>query len=168
MTEEELEATVRAAQQGDTIAMNALIDELMPYVGQICGAIALANGEDAAQNTLITVLRNLRGLREPAALRGWVRTIATREAVKTARQERPSPPAAHLTEQLPARSEVTTAVELRDQLSRLDPAQRAVLVLRDLEGLREDEVAQLLDIAPGTVKSRLHRARARFRREWAS
>jgi RNA polymerase sigma factor (sigma-70 family) len=168
MTEEELEATVRAAQQGDTIAMNALIDELMPYVGQICGAIALESGEDAAQNALITVLKNLRGLREPAALRGWVRTIATREAVRVARRERSLRGWGDDLDHVPARGDGPEGVELRDQLARLDPSQRAVLVLRDLEGLREEEVADLLGLAPGTVKSRLHRARARFRREWAS
>jgi RNA polymerase sigma-70 factor (ECF subfamily) len=48
----------------------------------------------------------------------------------------------------------------------MDPEQRAVLVLRDLEGLSEQEAAEVLNVAQGTVKSRLHRARARFRREW--
>jgi DNA-directed RNA polymerase specialized sigma24 family protein len=39
-------------------------------------------------------------------------------------------------------------------------------VLRDLEGVSEAEAAALLDVAPGTVKSRLHRARAAFRGRW--
>src|ERR671914_360853 len=95
----ELAATVRAAQQGDTMAMNALVDELMPYVGRICNGIALGNGEDAAQDALIAILRSLRQLREP-------------------------------------------------------------------EGLSEQEAAEVLQVATGTVKSRLHRARARFKREW--
>jgi len=69
MSDQELAATVRAAQRGDAIAMAALVDELMPYVGTICGAIALQHGEDAAQDALIAVLRNLRRLEEPRALR---------------------------------------------------------------------------------------------------
>src|SRR5207248_2620269 len=94
LQESTLEATVRAAQRGDGLALSALLDELMPYVGQICGVVALDRGEDAAQEALIAILRNIHRLREPAALFGWARTIATREAVRVARQsqrERPDP-----------------------------------------------------------------------------
>jgi RNA polymerase sigma factor (sigma-70 family) len=146
------------------MAMNALVDELMPYVGRICGAIALDRGEDAAQEALMAILRNLRKLREPAALRPWARRIAVREAVRAARQSRAT--AGLLPDNVPAPGQPALGMEIRDQLDRMDPAQRAVLVLRDLEGLSEDEAAAVLDVAPGTVKSRLHRARARFRSEW--
>jgi DNA-directed RNA polymerase specialized sigma24 family protein len=159
-------ATVRAAQEGDTMAMNALVDELMPYVGRICGAIALDHGEDAAQDALMAILRNLRKLREPAALWPWARRIATREAVRAARKSRATdslPP-----DGVPAPGQPGLGVEIRDQLARMAPEQRAVIVLRDLEGLSEDEAAAVLDVARGTVKSRLHRARARFRSEWTA
>jgi DNA-directed RNA polymerase specialized sigma24 family protein len=159
-----LAATVRAAQRGDTMAMNALVDDLMPYVGRICSGIALDGGEDAAQEALIAVLRNLRQLRDPESLRPWARRIAIREALRAARQSRTGgtqPPA-----DVAAPGQPSLGVELRDQLERLEPEQRAVLVLRDLEGLSEQEAAAVLEVAPGTVKSRLHRARARFKREW--
>jgi RNA polymerase sigma factor (sigma-70 family) len=168
MSDQELAATVTAAQRGDPMAMDALVDELMPYVGQICGAIALQHGEDAAQNALIAVLRNLRRLEHPAALRGWVRTIATREAVRVARRARLERPLADVPEPRTAAADPRASVEIRDQLERLEPEQRAVLVLRDLEGLGEQEVARLLELPEGTVKSRLHRARARFRKEWSA
>jgi RNA polymerase sigma factor (sigma-70 family) len=161
-----LAATVREAQRGDTMAMNALVDELMPYVGRICGAIALDRGEDAAQEALITILRKLRQLRDPDALRPWARRIATREAVRAARQARER--GDHPPVDVPAPGEPSLGVEIRDQLGRMEPEQRAVLVLRDLEGLSEQEAAALLDVAPGTVKSRLHRARERFRKEWTA
>lgn len=166
MTDQELAATVGAAQRGDAMAMAALVDELMPFVGRICGAIALQHGDDAAQEALIAVLRNLRRLEEPRALRAWVRTIATREAVRVARRARAETPLAPLPETaVTGGSEL--GIEIRDQLERLDPEQRAVLVLRDLEGLGEQEVAELLRVPEGTVKSRLHRARARFRKGWS-
>lgn len=53
-------------------------------------------------------------------------------------------------------------------LERLLPKARAVLVLRDLEGLDESAVAAVLDVPGGTVKSRLSRARERFRQEWTA
>lgn len=51
-------------------------------------------------------------------------------------------------------------------LRRLTAEQRAILVLRDLEGLSEAEAAALLEVEIGTVKSRLHRARRAFRGRW--
>ena len=161
----ELAATVRAAQRGDTMAMNALVDELMPYVGRICRGIAPDRSEDAAQEALIAILKNLRQLREPDALRSWARRIAAREAVRAAQQSRREP--AHPPQEMAAPSSASLGVEVRDQLERLEPDQRAVIVLRDVEGLSEQEAAELLEVAPGTIKSRLHRARARFRREWS-
>ena len=78
-------ALVRAAQRGDPMALGELMEILAPYVGRICGPIALQDGPDATQETLITILRGIRGLKEPAALFGWVRVIAVREAVRVAR-----------------------------------------------------------------------------------
>ncbi|MGB6453187.1 MAG: sigma-70 family RNA polymerase sigma factor [Streptosporangiaceae bacterium] len=53
-------------------------------------------------------------------------------------------------------------------LARLPVSQRVVLVLRSREGLSEQEIASTLGIPAGTVKSRLHRARAAFREGWES
>jgi RNA polymerase sigma factor (sigma-70 family) len=111
-------------------------------------------------------MRNIGSVREPAALRGWVRRIAVREAVRAARGGRDVPVD-------PAGIDVTvqdtaTAVEVRQILAGLPPEQRAVLVLRDLDGLHESEMADVLGVAPGTVKSRLHRARAAFRARWSA
>jgi RNA polymerase sigma-70 factor (ECF subfamily) len=52
-------------------------------------------------------------------------------------------------------------------LAALGAEQRAILVLRDLEGLSEQEAAAVLAVEHGTVKSRLSRARAAFRRRWS-
>ena len=53
-------------------------------------------------------------------------------------------------------------------LDGLTAEQRAVLVLRHLDGLDEGEMAEVLGVARGTVKSRLHRARAAFRERWTA
>lgn len=157
---------VRAAQRGDTLAMNDLLDALVPYVGRICTPIALADGPDAVQETLVAVFRGLRSLKEPAALYGWVRAIACREAVRVARRSARAVPADLAT--LPTRGDPQLAADIGDVLARLSPEHRAVLVLRDIEGFDEQSAAEFLGLRVGTVKSRLHRARDSFRKAWQS
>ncbi|HLM62974.1 MAG TPA: RNA polymerase sigma factor [Acidimicrobiales bacterium] len=189
---------VRRAQRGDPGALATLVDELLPYAGRICGAVALDAGDDALQETMVAIIRNIGSLREPAALRGWVRRIAVREAVRAARagaggvggagrgdrRSTPVDPAeldAAAAAGGPGGGSVApggaagatvpdgaAAVEVRAVLAGLAPEQRAVLVLRHVEGLHEDEAAVALGVAPGTVKSRLHRARAAFRTRWTA
>jgi RNA polymerase sigma factor (sigma-70 family) len=160
---------VRRAQRGDARALDALVQSLQPYLGPICGAIALDDGDDALQNALVAIVRKLGSLREPAALRGWARTIAVREAVRIARAGRTvAVDPEILSATVPALRDDITSLEVRDVLARLAPEQRAVLVLRYLDGQGEQEMAELLSVAPGTVKSRLSRARAAFRARWTS
>lgn len=157
------EALVRRAQRGDTLAMAELLDLLAPFAGRICGPIALADGPDAAQETLVAVFKSLKTLREPAAVYGWVRRIAVREALKAARRDVP----AELTE-LPQPGDPTLRADVGDVLRRLSPEHRAILVLRDLEGFSESEAAAFLGVEVGTAKSRLHRARRVFRKAWTA
>lgn len=163
--EEDLLDTIRSAQRGDAIAMNALLDHLTPVVTRICGPIALDSGADATQETLIVVFRNLQSIREPAALYGWVARIATREAIRVARKASRTTTWAVFPE-LPARGSEALGVDITDTLGRLSPEHRAILVLRDLEGFSEEEAARMLTIPGGTAKSRLHRARSLFRKAW--
>lgn len=159
-----LHVTVRRAQSGDVIAMDALLDIVTPYVRRLCGPIALQDAADATQETLIVMLRHLHQLREPAALFGWVRVIAVREAVRVARQSARSVPTEML--DLPAPGDPLLASDVRDVLDRLSPEHRAVLVLRDLEGLDEQSASEHLGVPVGTVRSRLFRARRSFRDAW--
>jgi DNA-directed RNA polymerase specialized sigma24 family protein len=155
---------VRAAQAGDVMAVGDLLDIITPYVRRLCGPIALDEGADATQETLIVVFRTIGQLREPDALFGWVRTIALREAVKIARR-RGIP--AELAD-LPASGDPQLAIDVAAVLRRLSPEHRAILLLREIEGVDERDAAQLLNIAIGTAKSRLFRARHNFREEWQS
>jgi RNA polymerase sigma-70 factor (ECF subfamily) len=159
---------VVAAQRGDAWAMQSLMRELSPYVGRICGAVALDHGDDAMQETMIAILRNLRSLREPAALRGWVRQIAVRESIRAVRRRGDWIPSESVLSVAAPATDVGIGVDVRATLAALEPDQRAILVLRDLEGFSEGEAAALLQIPEGTAKSRLHRARAAFRKRWDS
>ncbi|MFJ8621336.1 RNA polymerase sigma factor [Kitasatospora sp. NPDC093550] len=154
---------VRAAQQGDALALDELLSLLMPYVGRVCAPIALQDAPDAAQEAMIAIVRNLRQLREPEALFGWARAIAAREAVRFATRRSPRPEAD------PDRPDVhdpELATDIRDVLERLPPDHRAVLTLRHVEGLDEKSVSEILELPLGTVRSRLFRARHGFRAAW--
>lgn len=157
---------IRAAQTGDLLALGDLLDALDPWVGRLCASIALDAGPDAAQETLIQVMRDLKGLRDPTAFRGWVRRIATREAVRHAERRRREPLFETLDDTEGAAPDPGLQQDVAKVLAQLDPDQRAILVLRDLEGLSEAEAAEVLAVAQGTIKSRLHRARDAFRKRW--
>ncbi|MFG2974791.1 RNA polymerase sigma factor [Streptomyces sp. NPDC048331] len=160
----DLAPLVRAAQGGDGLAVQEMLDLLTPYVGRLCGPIALQDGPDATQEALIVIFRNIGRLREPAALFGWARVIAVREAVRIARAAARSVP--DPLDDVPARDDPQLAADVRDVLERLSPAHRAVLVLRDLEGLDEHAVSALLGVPEPTVRTRLFRARRNFRKAW--
>lgn len=156
---------IHAASRGDALAMSYLLDLLGPYVRRICGAIALDDGADAAQDSLIIVFTKLPTLKDTTALRGWVRTIAVREALRYARARTPTVPPEELAE-LPQQASQIDEADIRDVLSRLSPEHRAVLTLRAVDGLDDATIAEILSVPSGTVKSRLHRARTMFRKEW--
>jgi RNA polymerase sigma factor (sigma-70 family) len=159
-----VEEQVRAAQRGDPLAVDALLSDLAPWVGRICAAIALDRGADAAQEALITILRNLPTLREPAALRAWARRIAVRQALRHVGHDR-EVLLADLPD-VPKLEDVDLAIDVRATLAALTPAQRALLVLRDLEDVSERDAAEVLGVEVGTVKSGLHRARTAFKDRW--
>ena len=78
--------TVAAAQQGDALALDRLLDELAPYVRRLCARIAPAAADDATQEALLAVFRGLPSLRAPGAIMTWVRSVTVRTAIRLARQ----------------------------------------------------------------------------------
>ncbi len=160
-------AKVAAAQQGDALALDQLLDELAPYVRRLCARIAPAAADDATQEALLAIFSGLPSLRAPEAIMTWVRSVTVRTAMRLARQP-DQEVAAGPTLADPYASCFEGLADIDDALARLPPSQRAVLVLRTREGLSEQEIATTLGIPAGTVKSRLHRARAAFREMWES
>jgi RNA polymerase sigma factor (sigma-70 family) len=159
-------ALVVAAQQGDAMALDRLLDELTPYVGRLCQGVAPNAADDATQEALMAIFRNLRRLRAPEAIVSWVRVLTVRAALRVARDAARELAAGDVPERHDDRVRAETLVDITDALERIPPEQRAVLLLRQFEGLSEREVAQALNLPVGTVRSRLHRARASFRKEW--
>jgi RNA polymerase sigma-70 factor (ECF subfamily) len=158
---------VTAAQQGDALALDQLLDELAPYVRRLCTRIAPTIAEDATQEALLAVFQGLPSLRTPEAIISWVRTVSVRATVRLARQsDREAAPPQRSVD--PSAASLEGLVDIGDAVRRLPLGQRAVLTLRVHEGLSEQEIAAALGIPAGTVKSRLHRARVAIREVWDS
>ena len=149
------------AQAGDREAFDRLFrllqEPLYRYIFSLVGARAPA--EDVLQEVFILIYRKIRWLREPELLRPWVYRIATREAFKHLKRERRWTDKAEdesVLLELPAPSRDEMAPEMIAQLvERLSPASRAVIVLHYLHEMPLAEIAEVMGVAVGTVKSRL-------------
>jgi len=125
-----------------------------------------ADARDAAQDTFVTAWRQIGRLRDPERFDAWLQRVAVNAARMTHRARRRRGvreiPASHVGEM--AELPVTASVEidarrLEAALGRLSIDQRSILALHHLEGRSLAELAEILDIPSGTVKSRLHTAR---------
>ena len=166
----DLERLARSASAGDRPALEELLRELRPLVVRAARLIVGAGSwaaEDAAQDAMIEISFAIDKLRDPRAVRAWALRIATRRALKTARQERIRR-VMHREAEIPER-ELEEVEErqaaLMGAIRALPPRQRAVLVLRLYSGLSEVETADVLGCSVGTVKSQLHDARGRLAAE---
>ena len=156
---------VLRAQSGDRAALDELLEAvqepLYRYIFRLVGERTLT--EDILQEVFIRIYRKLRWLREPELFRPWAYRIASREAFKHLKRERRWREEIRdesTLEAIPAQSpEESNAPELIEHLpsliERASPASRAVLILHYLHEMPLAEVAAVLGIALGTVKSRL-------------
>lgn len=123
-----------------------------------------ADAEDVAQEALVRAFRSLRSLREPRALKGWLVRTAFRLALDERRRQQrrrgaaPDPSGAGA----PTPDEALGHVRLLAALDGLPEKLRLALLLSAVEGYDVREVASLLGVPEGTVKSRLHLARQRL------
>jgi RNA polymerase sigma factor (sigma-70 family) len=123
------------------------------------------DAEDAAQEALIVLYQKIGTLRVTAALASWVFQIVRHECIRRSRLafRRPISPAIaepSTEEAVLARLEIERIV---DSIAGLPPEQRAVLVLRDIQGLSGAATAQTLGLSRAAMKSRLHRGREAVR-----
>lgn len=152
---------VLRAQAGDREALDELFqlvqEPLYRYIVSLVGTRTLA--EDILQEVFILIYRKLCWLREPEVFRPWAYRIATREAFKHLKHERrwsDSSVDETVLEDLPTPVRDSLTPELVSQLvEQVSPASRVVIVLHYLHEMQLDEVADVLGLALGTVKSRL-------------
>ena len=174
-----------AARSGDTGALEALILRYQPRVYRF-GLRMCRDTEDASdvvQETLLAMARSIRDFRGEASIGTWLFTIARRLCSRKRRRSRFAPAQEHSLETLgddgahhppdpspdPEREAAGRQIEaaLTAAIDALEPGQREVLVLRDVEGLSSPEVAEVLGLSVQAVKSRLHRARLAVRQQVA-
>ena len=180
---------VEQCQQGDSVAMERLIlkyqDRIHNVIRKMC-----ANADDAAeltQETFVKVIESIDKFKGRSSFYTWLFRIAVNVTLNHCQRcakvgfrslETEEPEPAGTARQVlrdflsddssPDPVRVALANELSElaqkALTRLDDAQRAVVVLRDIEGMSYVGIAKVLDIELGTVRSRLSRARGNLRR----
>jgi len=141
------------------------------------------DAEEVAQDVLLTVVRKIATFKGEAALSSWIYRIAANAAYQRLRSRRsraevPLDPFLPVFDEEGRHAEpvidwssrlgdAAVAREAREAIergiSRLAPEYRTVVVLRDIEGLPNQEVAQVLEISENAAKIRVHRARQALR-----
>ena len=160
---------ISQAQSGDRNAFSELVRRhaqgVMNVVYRMCGDAQLA--EDAAQETFIQAWTHLSSYRPHTPLRNWLYRIAMNAATDMLRKEKRILPGSMddlpLTDGRPGPEILVSQHErialVQKAVLSLPEASRAVLVLREYEGLSYQEISATLDIPVGTVMSRLNYAR---------
>ncbi|MGE0789543.1 MAG: sigma-70 family RNA polymerase sigma factor [Sandaracinaceae bacterium] len=177
------EALLERVRAGDASAIDALLARHQETIYRF-GLRMCRDREDARdvlQETLLTMARSAEGFRGASSFTTWLYTVARSFCIKKRRRRAGAPARVHSLESDvpgevmalpdPARDPHAALEAKRDTdalaeaIAQLDPVQREVLVLRDVEGLSAAEVAEVLGVGVAAVKSRLHRARVALREQ---
>jgi RNA polymerase sigma-70 factor, ECF subfamily len=165
---------VLRAQLGEREAIESLLRSVQPmltrYVRAIVGPRA---AEDVTQDVMVTIYRKLWMLSSPDLFRPWLFRIASRDCFRYLTQRKRWPD--HLRDddaleevEAPDLARIARDVDQLLDDPRLTPPSRAVLALHFKEGFTLPEVAAILDVPLGTVKSRLAYGLATLRRHHAT
>jgi RNA polymerase sigma-70 factor (ECF subfamily) len=164
---------INRAKNGDRNAFGELVcihvEGVRNVIYRMCADARIA--EDAAQETFIQAWLHLSSYRPQASIRSWLYRIAVNAATDMLRKEKRILPNA--LEDLPLKdpqpgpealtSQAERATLIQNAVLALPDASRAVLILREYEGLSYQEISETLNIPMGTVMSRLNYARKLLR-----
>lgn len=161
------ELLVVRCQLGERDAFAELVQAWHPAVERYVGRMLGRGDDDVVQEVWLAVVRGLPGLRQPGRFAPWLFTIARRAVTNRLRDNYALPEREPLDE-LPAGDGTDSVVDreaLAGALAALPAREREVLLLFYLQDLSHQDCAEICAVPVGTVKSRLHRARALLRRE---
>ena len=184
----EIEQAVALLEKKDPQALEHALELLQGTVYsfsmKVCGQ--REDAEDTMQEVLVKALPYLPKFESPRALLVWLYKVAKNRCLMSRRKSKFAPKRdLSLEELMPDRLELARLAQegpvnpeslairsqqarrLRDAIHQLPPQYRIILVLRDMEGLTDDEVGDITGLRPGTVRVRLHRARLFVRRTLA-
>jgi RNA polymerase sigma-70 factor (ECF subfamily) len=174
--EQALVAAARAGGTAGAIAFERLVERHADAVYRVCaGHLGAQEAEDAAQEVFLRVHQGLAGFHGDSQLSTWIYRVATNVSLTRSRQRRRRPRPASLDTTLEAATpsareglEELESLERRDAVRQavreLPEEQRAVAVLRALEGFSFEEVARILGIKRPTAESRMNRAKEKLKR----
>jgi RNA polymerase sigma-70 factor, ECF subfamily len=163
---------VERARRSDIRAFEELVDRHRAVVFRVAArVVGPHDADDVSQDALLRAYHRLDSFRGEGSFRAWLLRIVHNTALNQLERrlpepvggsddvERSAPPPVSGREPADRLEERERAERLELKLDGLRPEHRAVLVLRDLEGMAYDEIAVITDTPLGSVKGRLHRAR---------
>jgi RNA polymerase sigma-70 factor (ECF subfamily) len=156
----ELELAVKRAQKGNQEAFIFLIHQFEENLYRVAHAI-LKNEHDCAdaiQEMILKAYQSIHTLKNPKFIKTWLVRILINQCNQLLKKKKKVVSFSELQE-VASNIPDFERVELEEALSSLDPDLRLVVTLYYLEDIPLKEIAQLLEIPQGTIKSRLHRAR---------
>ncbi len=182
----EIQQAVLLLQRGDDKAVEQALallqNTVFSFSMRVCGQ--REDAEDTMQEVLLKSVPHLPKFDSPKALVVWLYKVAKNRCLMSRRRSKFAPnrelsleelmPDRRELEQLSAESGINPerfairseeAGMLREAIQKLPPQYRIVLVLRDMEGLTDEDVAEITGLRAGTVRVRLHRARLFVRKE---
>ena len=151
---------VLRAQEGDRDALDRLLRLCQaPLHRYISGLLADADAaDDVLQESLFRIARKVRWLSDPSLFRAWAFRVASREAHRYMKRRRNLYTLDDLAEEPATEPDGLTSMEidaLRDAVMTISPGSRSVVCLHYFEEMPLAEIAEVLEIPAGTVKSRL-------------
>ena len=162
---------VRDAQNGDLLAFERLYRENERKVFALCLRLSsdAALAEELTQEVFVRAWRKLGSFRGESAFSTWLYPLTVNVALSERRSRRRRDARIVATvdpaslERSPLAPRPEAGFDLERAMAALPPGARAVFVLHDVEGRTHDEIAAILDLAPGTSKAQLFRARRLLR-----